>query len=1300
LIPNYLSPNPDAPLCPSNITAYASSPSGAVVYYTELELFGDCPFGHHLDSSPASGTTFPIGTTTVTCTAWDDCGLSNSCTFTVTVLDSTIYPIVDWFFGTNLFPPVNSEFSSGKSVVVVPAAVQPAINPPTIIRNVQLRDFSPGFEPPTFADPPQSATFTCGAKLEISTDGGQSFQQDTVLETRIRFSIHRADQSEGGIAGKAVRKSLQPDALYEMDLAQMDISGGSLPTGVMLRESPTLQSTGQTTVRQVNGGYMISSFFDVFTELSMDGGQTWVPAQQRMHLDMQKSAEHETAVSEPTGIVFAPGELYSFPDGYVQHFDGVPNSSGGSNNVVMQGGKYKMFSVTGSTEPVGGTISNDVRLQFDISLDGGTTFNSGAAMAKGHASHTGDYVAISELDVVSTDLPSGMLIRESPTLPSRGQTRIISQSDGSFSVQSFFDVFTEISLDGGAHWTSANEGAAHMTLQPFAPERPEPSPNSPPIGARFEGPMGSKHQIGSTIPVRFANNVVVSNLIEQNFDSSYPPPQPNDPPQTNQLNFQVTGHLSLDGGNTFQPFHATGRKLDVLRQVAIDDSLWSTIDPRTTRFFETETVSLDISGGNLPSGVMLRESPSKASLGRTSVRTQATSSGGSVYEIASFFDVFTEVSLDGGQTWSPNTGGPATLVSGPAICAQFTLTPYSRYAPVGTPFTEPVTASGSLLSYTYAITGGTLPPGISMSQDGVLSGTPTTPGSYTFTITATDARGCSGSQDYTMRVTSGCTDITAPTVTIKSPLNKANLSNATTIVSGVVTDDTSIDRVLIALDNGPSQRATLTYTGTTHKTATWSAPLDLKAAGPHTVVITAQDQCGNTGSATRSLFYATSADMVLTVNGSGSLRDAGKLVPGKIKRVVGQIYKVSAVPSPNNLFSNIVLYQDDVPTISTNPKNFTFTMGSNTAITVNFVTNRFIAAAGHYAGLYMVPGDVTYDKSGPITITVTKSQTFSGFILYMGQRATFSGKFGLDGKSAPAIINVPFKMVQVEELQIPLDPPGPITGKVTASNDWSANFTTSHLVFSSANPCPLSGSNYTVIISGSGTSDTTIPAGDGFASLKITPTGTASFTGKYADGTALSASIPLSSDLRIPFYQALYKNAASTRATFSGSAIGWLTLDTDPKVVHTDSLYWSHGPVPNIPYSTGFSNTSSARAWLYVRPLTGLRVIDVPNMGIVLQDGGLASAMVITDATYGGTPAKITIPSASNPNKVRLTINPTGLLTGSFVPDPALPPVSIFGAVMQASNAASGFFIGADSNGQKLSGYTTAQEQLKAAPRH
>src|SRR5258708_5880974 len=66
---------------------------------------------------------------------------------------------------------------------------------------------------------------------------------------------------------------------FDTEMLQLDISGGSLPAGVRIRESPTTASPGKTDITPFGGGFAIDSFFDVFTELSLDGGQQWVPSQ-------------------------------------------------------------------------------------------------------------------------------------------------------------------------------------------------------------------------------------------------------------------------------------------------------------------------------------------------------------------------------------------------------------------------------------------------------------------------------------------------------------------------------------------------------------------------------------------------------------------------------------------------------------------------------------------------------------------------------------------------------------------------------------------------------------------------------------------------------------------------------------------------------------------------------------------------------------------------------------------------------------------------------------------------------------
>ena len=72
---------------PANITMEATGPTGAVVTFTPTA--SDAVGVATLVSAPASGSTFPIGTTTVNVTATDAAANSSSASFTVTVQDTT-----------------------------------------------------------------------------------------------------------------------------------------------------------------------------------------------------------------------------------------------------------------------------------------------------------------------------------------------------------------------------------------------------------------------------------------------------------------------------------------------------------------------------------------------------------------------------------------------------------------------------------------------------------------------------------------------------------------------------------------------------------------------------------------------------------------------------------------------------------------------------------------------------------------------------------------------------------------------------------------------------------------------------------------------------------------------------------------------------------------------------------------------------------------------------------------------------------------------------------------------------------
>ncbi len=74
--------------CPANITTKAANPGDpcVIVNYPAPAASDNCP-GVGVVCVPPSGSCFPLGTTTVTCTATDLAGNTASCTFNVTVFD-------------------------------------------------------------------------------------------------------------------------------------------------------------------------------------------------------------------------------------------------------------------------------------------------------------------------------------------------------------------------------------------------------------------------------------------------------------------------------------------------------------------------------------------------------------------------------------------------------------------------------------------------------------------------------------------------------------------------------------------------------------------------------------------------------------------------------------------------------------------------------------------------------------------------------------------------------------------------------------------------------------------------------------------------------------------------------------------------------------------------------------------------------------------------------------------------------------------------------------------------------------
>jgi hypothetical protein len=74
--------------CPADQVAEATGPGGATVTYPAATATDLVDASVSITSSPAAGSTFPLGVTTIVVTATDDAGNTATCTFTVTVRDT------------------------------------------------------------------------------------------------------------------------------------------------------------------------------------------------------------------------------------------------------------------------------------------------------------------------------------------------------------------------------------------------------------------------------------------------------------------------------------------------------------------------------------------------------------------------------------------------------------------------------------------------------------------------------------------------------------------------------------------------------------------------------------------------------------------------------------------------------------------------------------------------------------------------------------------------------------------------------------------------------------------------------------------------------------------------------------------------------------------------------------------------------------------------------------------------------------------------------------------------------------
>ena len=205
-----------------------------------------------------------------------------------TLLDQTLGPVgsplsgmpVPWLRPTNSFPTPDSSYDSTMNTFVDPTSGTTNVLDDTVtftngtgflyIRDISLGNFQNPIPPPPYLgtnyyNPPGTV-----AAMQLSVDGQNWFTAEASGPASVMISNSTA-------AGNTT-------STFDTEMLSLNLSGTGPFGSFMLRESPTKQSLGKHTLRSDPRGYRVSSFFDVFLELSTNGGETWIPANRSIRL--------------------------------------------------------------------------------------------------------------------------------------------------------------------------------------------------------------------------------------------------------------------------------------------------------------------------------------------------------------------------------------------------------------------------------------------------------------------------------------------------------------------------------------------------------------------------------------------------------------------------------------------------------------------------------------------------------------------------------------------------------------------------------------------------------------------------------------------------------------------------------------------------------------------------------------------------------------------------------------------------------------------------------------------------------
>lgn len=460
-------------------------------------------------------------------------------------------------------------------------------------------------------------------------------------------------------------------------------------------------------------------------------------------------------------------------------------------------------------------------------------------------------------------------------------------------------------------------------------------------------------------------------------------------------------------------------------------------------------------------------------------------------------------------------------------------------------------------------------------------------------------------------------DTNLPTITVSNLAANQRITNTTYTVRGRATDNVGVTAVRWRLNGGPWNEAV----GTT----AWTATLALIPA-TNRFEVYSEDAVGNRSPVTAITFMSViRAPLIVTVTGSGTLSPNynGSTLD------VGVNYSMTANPASGHLFDQWTLTAGGASVTNLN-RTLTFAMQSNLVINARFASNPYPSLATTYIGLFFPPErtNITVQNSGFVSLKLTTTGTFTGYILFENASNYFTGNFSASGVAHTTIArgtNTPLSL----DLQYHFSQTY-VSGAITGA-DWTSAIGSMIPVMSGTSN-PFAGT-YNMFVEGFGAPPNT-PAAEGPFTVTVTSNGSLTVAGRLADNTAVTQKTVVAWGGYWPFYAPLYGGR--------GLVLGWLSMDP----FWSSWAHWVKPPTPGDPfYPSGFSTLRSVEVHDFFRQANGANSVRWTNGEIRLGAGNLSNE-VVGYFVLSNNVARFWHAGVSN---LTLQINPTnGSWSGSF----------------------------------------------------